>query len=207
MRWPRPVMEESVVGAISMIVSTKCPSCIRVSVVSREITARYLDAEPVSCAKHLRCRPQIDLKAIDLPWLHQFSVTEGVSISGPQNPITNGQGTPIRPDVAEPYHPISIWCRRRAVENRLHRSNHGQIAFKWGRCVGQHSSLDWPMILWTQQRVDQQAFHGINRIVEEALCRLIFTRQIEGEHPIVERSTGLPRTFMQIHRLVGDARR
>ena len=130
MRWPCPVMEECVVGAISMIVSTKCPSCIRVSVVSREITARYLDAEPVSCAKHLRCRPQIDLKAIDLPWLHRFSVTEGVPISCPENPVTDCESAAIWPDVAEAYHPISIWGGRRAVENRLHRSNHGQIALR-----------------------------------------------------------------------------
>src|SRR5260370_8149737 len=98
MRWPRPVMEESVVGNISMIAGTKCPSCIRVSVVSREITARYLDAEPVSCAKHLRCRPQIDLKAIDLLWLHQFSVTEEVPISSPQNPVPNSKTPPSSPD-------------------------------------------------------------------------------------------------------------
>src|SRR5260370_17665704 len=50
MRWPRPVMEESVVGDISMFIGTKCPSCIRVSVVSREITARYPDPQSVSRA-------------------------------------------------------------------------------------------------------------------------------------------------------------
>src|SRR5437763_647213 len=101
-------MEECIVGDLPLHLQTKCPACVQISIIPGEITARHLNSELMPCLKNLGCCLHINFKAIDLSWMHQCRLSQRISITCSQNPIADGHGAAIWPDIAETYHPVCI---------------------------------------------------------------------------------------------------
>src|SRR5579875_839731 len=93
------IMQHSIRRHLPLSLFAKRATSIQVAIIAWEIAACHFYTQAMSSLKHLRRRPQVYLKRIDLSGHHQLGLLQRIAKPGAQDTIANGHRAAIRPDI------------------------------------------------------------------------------------------------------------
>jgi hypothetical protein len=107
-----PVINRLPCCAEVRFVRNGCP-CIRISIETRKIAARYFQPNTMAGQKHVARHPCIDFDAVNRTRFREFRLFEAVPVSEPENTIRQVARVTVREDVHQFCRKVGIRSARR----------------------------------------------------------------------------------------------